>query len=110
MEQYWMVAGMAGVTFFIRYSLLPLSGRLHLSAGLQRAMGYVPPAVLTAIIVPAVMMPNGHHIQISGSNPYLIGGVLTTVIGLVGKNLLVTIVGGMGAFISWQWILRAGWF
>lgn len=104
-----MVAGMAAVTFLIRYSLLPLSGRIHFSEGLQRALGYVPPAVLTAIIVPAVMMPDGSEMQIEWSNPYLIGAAVTTVIGLVSKNLLVTIIGGMGFFMCWQWVLKAGW-
>lgn len=110
MEHFLMVAGMAGVTFLIRYSLLPLSSRIHFSQGLQRALGYVPPAVLTAIIVPAVMMPDGNDLQVSWSNPYLVGAVLTAVIGLVGKNLLVTICGGMGVFMCWQWVLKAGWF
>lgn len=110
MEHLLMVAGMAAVTFMIRYSLLPLSGRIHFSEGLQRALGYVPVAVLTAIIVPAVMMPDGHNLQIAWSNPYLVGAVLTTAIGLVGRNLLVTIVGGMVVFMGWQWVLKAGWF
>ncbi len=110
MEHVWMVAGMAGVTFLIRYSLLPLSGRIHFSEGLQRALGYVPVAVLTAIIVPAAAMPDGNRLLISISNPYLVGAVLTAAIGLVGKNLLVTIVGGMGCFMGWQWLLKTGWF
>ena len=110
MEQYLMVAGMAGVTFLIRYSLLPLSGRIHFPEGMQRALGYVPVAVLTAIIVPAAMMPDGRNLQIAWSNPYMVGAVLTTVIGLVSKHLLVTIVGGMVVFMGWQWVLKAGWF
>ena len=110
MEHLLMVAGMAGVTFLIRYSLLPLSGRIHFSEGLQRALGYVPVAVLTAIIVPAAVMPDGNSFQISIFNPYLVGAVMTAVIGLVSKNLLVTIVGGMGVFMCWQWALKAGWF
>ena len=85
MEHFLMVAGMAGVTFMIRYSLLPLSGRIHFSEALQRALGYVPVAVLTAIIVPAAVMPDGHNLQISWSNPYLVGAILTTVIGLVSS-------------------------
>ena len=110
MKTLLMVAGMAGVTFLIRYGLLPLSGRIRFSRGLQRALGYVPPAVLTAIIVPAVLMPDGGRVQLSWTNPYLIGAVLTAAIGLVGKNLLVTILGGMGGFMAWQWVLKAGWF
>ena len=110
MEHLLMVAGMAAVTFTIRYSLLPLSGRIHFSEGLQRALGYVPVAVLTAIIVPAGVMPDGHNMRIAWSNPYLVGAVLTTAIGLVSRNLLVTIVGGMVVFMGWQWLLKAGWF
>ena len=109
MEHLLMVAGMAGVTFLIRYGLLPLSGRIQFSRDLQRALGYVPPAVLTAIIAPAVMIPDGSGCRLSLSNPYLMGAVFTTAIGLAGKNLLVTIVGGMGFFICWQWVLKAGW-
>lgn len=103
---------MALVTFSIRYVLLPFSGRIRLSPRVQRALGYVPPAVLTAIIVPMSLMPGGHGVQLSLTNPYLIGALATVIIGRVGKNLLVTIVGGMAVFMAWQWILKAaaGWF
>ena len=110
METIWLVGGMALVTFSIRYILLPFSGRIRLSPGVQRALGYVPPAVLTAIIVPMALMPDGQTAQFSISNPYLIGAVATVVIGWVWKNLLLTIIGGMGVFLAWKWVLFAGWF
>jgi branched chain amino acid efflux pump len=110
LQTLWLVGGMALVTFSIRYILLPFSGRIRLSPGVQRALGYVPPAVLTAIIVPMSLMPGGQALQLSPANPYLIGALATVIIGWVGKNLLVTIVGGMGAFLAWQWVLNAGWF
>ena len=109
MDTFFLVTGMALVTFLIRYGLLPLSGRLTFSRGMTRALGYVPPTVLTAIIVPAALLPDGHTLQFSFSNPYLVGALLTAVIGRLSKNLLVTIVGGMTAFVLWQWVLQAGW-
>jgi branched chain amino acid efflux pump len=106
METFYLVTGMALVTFSIRYVLLPLSGRINLSDGMQRALRYVPPVVLTAIIVPAVIYPNGAAFQVSLSNAYLVGAVATLIIGKLSKNLLITIVGGMACFALWQWLLK----
>ena len=86
METFLLVGGMFLVTFSIRYVLLPFSGRIRLSAGLQRALGYVPPAVLTAIIVPMALMPDGQTIRFSVSNPYLIGALATAAMGWIGKT------------------------
>ena len=105
METVYLVAGMFLVTFAIRYILLPLSGRFRLPPGIQRTLKFVPPAVLTAIVVPVVVMPDGHHLQLSPSNPYLVGAICTVLIGWFSKNLLVTIVGGMASFAICQWVL-----
>lgn len=108
MESLWLVGGMAVVTFGIRYIMLPFSGRIRFSEGIKRALGYVPPAVLTAIIVPMSVMPNNEGIQISLSNAYLIGALATCAIGWASRNLMVTIIGGMGVFLVWKWVLHAG--
>ncbi len=105
METFLLVSGMMVVTFSIRYILLPLSGRIHFSDNMKRALGYVPPAVLTAIIAPMALIPDGQALNISLANPYLAGAVITTLIGWISKNLLITIVGGMAAFALWQWVL-----
>jgi branched-subunit amino acid transport protein len=104
MNTLYLIAGMALVTFLLRYGLLPLSGRIHMTPKMQRILGYVPPAVLTAIIVPAALIPDGRTLQVSWSNPYMVGALITAVIGWRSKNLLVTIVGGMIAFVAWQWL------
>lgn len=105
MQTFFLVAGMAMVTFAIRYLILPLSGRIQFSNGMRRALRYVPPSVLTAIIVPAAMIPDGQVLNLSWTNPYCVGAILTTLIGWFSKNLLITIVGGMTAFALWQWML-----
>lgn len=103
METVYLIIGMTVVTFSIRYVLLPFSGRIQFSDRTRRALQYVPPAVLTAIIVPAVLMPNGSAINLSLDNAYLAGALATAVIGKLSKNLLITIAGGMAIFALWQW-------
>jgi branched-subunit amino acid transport protein len=105
METVYLIAGMFFVTFSVRYGLLPLSGRIRFSPGMQRALSYVPPAVLTAIIVPMALIPDGQTLQVSIANPYLVGTVFTVLIGWFSKNLMVTIVGGMAVFGMCQWVL-----
>ncbi|MDX2440716.1 MAG: AzlD domain-containing protein [Desulfobacterales bacterium] len=105
METVYLITGMFFVTFSIRYGLLPLSGRIRFSPSVQRALSYVPPAVLTAIIVPMALIPDGQTLQVSIANPYLVGTVFTVLIGWFSKNLMVTIVGGMAVFGMCQWVL-----
>ena len=105
METVYLIAGMFCVTFSIRYGLLLLSSRIRFSPGMQRALNYVPPAVLTAIIVPMALIPDGQNLQVSIANPYLVGTVLTVIIGWFSKNLMITIVGGMAVFGICQWVL-----
>ena len=105
MNEVYLIAGMALVTFGIRYSMFVVAGRYEFPAGVVSALRFVPPTVLTAIVVPAVLMPNGETIDISLSNAYLVGALVAAAVGWFSNNLLLTIVGGMAAFLSWQWLL-----
>ncbi|WP_204138590.1 AzlD domain-containing protein [Halomicronema sp. CCY15110] len=103
-SEWLLIGGMALVTFGIRYPVLALSGRLQLPPRLLQALNYVPPAVLTAIVVPAVLVEAG-DLWISWQNPRLIGAIAAIAIGLWRQNLLLTIVVGMAAFLLWQFIV-----
>ncbi|MGF1459452.1 MAG: AzlD domain-containing protein [Leptolyngbyaceae cyanobacterium] len=96
-----LIGGMALVTFTIRSVVLAMSGRLKLPARLLQALNYVPPAVLTAIIVPAVVVENG-DVWLSWQNPRLWGAIAAIVIGFWHQNLLLTIVISMGVFLLCQ--------
>ena len=105
MNEWYLIAGMALVTFLIRYIMHPVAGRMVFPRLLERMLAYVPPAVLTAIILPAVIFPDGTGAQVSLENPYLVGSVAAAVTGWVTKNLLLTILFGMGVFLGWQWLV-----
>ena len=105
MNEFLLIAGMAAVTFGIRYSMFAVAGRIEFPARLVNALKYVPPAVLTAIVVPAVVMPGGEELNLSYTNAYLVGALVAGVIGWYSKNLLLTIVVGMVVFLGWQWFV-----
>lgn len=105
MTEIYLIAGMALVTFLIRYSMFAVAGRVEFPAWLVKALQYVPPAVLTAIILPAVLIPDGRNLDLSWTNAYLGGAIIAFVVGWYSKNLLLTIVIGMLTFLCWQWLL-----
>lgn len=107
MQEVYLIAGMMIVTFAIRYSMFLIAGRFEFPAQLVNALRYVPPAVLTAIIVPAVLIPTGEGLHLSYTNAYLVGAVAALGISWFSQNLLLTILLGMGVFWGWQWVLGA---
>jgi len=100
-QELILIAGMMAVTFGVRYPVLAITGRISLPAPIVDALKFIPPAVLTAIIVPAVLMPGG-EIEIGFSNAYLVAGLVAAVVAWRRKNLLLTIVVGMGVFWGWR--------
>jgi branched-subunit amino acid transport protein len=104
MNEFLLIAGMAIVTFLVRYPVLALSGKFRLSEEFLQILRYVPPVVLTAIVVPAVLMPDD-QLWLSYTNARLVGAIAALAIGLWRKNLLLTIVVGMAAFLGWQAIV-----
>ena len=105
MNEFIMIAGMALVTFLIRYPTMVLVGKIPLPDRVFRALRYVPPAVLAAIIVPALFMPDGESISFSLGNSYLVAGILAALIAWRSKNLLLTIVLGMAIFLGLRVII-----
>jgi branched-subunit amino acid transport protein len=99
------ITGMALVTIAARYPVLALVGKIPLPDSILRALKYVPPAVLTAIIVPAMVFTPDGSLDLRLTNSYLVAGIMTAVIAWRSKNLLLTIILGMGSLWIWQWLL-----
>jgi branched-subunit amino acid transport protein len=104
MDELFLISGMALVTLAIRYLVLALSGRLKLAPWFLQLLRYVPPVVLTAIVAPAVLMPD-NQLELSYTNPRLIGAVAAILVAVWRQNLLLTIVIGMLVFFAWQWLV-----
>jgi branched-subunit amino acid transport protein len=61
----------------------------------------VPPAALTAIILPELLTPGG-TLDISLNNHRLIAGLLAIIVAWRTKNIFLTIIIGMAALLIMQ--------
>ena len=104
MNEFWLILGMFVITFGIRFVMFAFAGKITFPIWLQQSLKFVPPAVLTAIIVPAVVMPFD-EIDISFNNVYLIAAIISVIISLVTKSLLKTIFFGMLVFLLLHFFL-----
>lgn len=102
-QEIMLVAGMAAVTFLVRWPVLALVSRITLPPAVLDGMKFIPPAVLAAIIAPAMFTPAG-ALDLHLSNAYLVAGVASGVIAWRTHNLLATIVLGMVIFLIWRWL------
>jgi branched-subunit amino acid transport protein len=102
MNEILLILGMFAVTFGVRYPVLSFVSRIHLPDIVIQGLKYVPPSVLTAIIVPEVLMPEGNSINISLSNAPLVASLAASLIAWRTKNLLFTIITGMSTLWLWR--------
>jgi branched-subunit amino acid transport protein len=93
------------ITYGIRLSMILLLGRVEISDGLRRMLRLVPPAVLSAIIVPELLHPNG-ALELSPGNPRLLAGIIAALVAWRTKNALLTIAMGMAALWGLQALIR----
>jgi branched-subunit amino acid transport protein len=101
----WVTMFFAGlVTFGIRLSFIELLGKIELAPPIRRALRFVPPAVLTAIIFPELLLRDG-SLNISLGNPRLLAGLLAIVVAWRTKNAVLTILAGMAGLYIFQAIL-----
>jgi branched-subunit amino acid transport protein len=100
----WLVMLLGGLaTFGMRFSFIYLLGRIDIPETLRRSLRFVPPAVLSAIVVPELFVRSG-QIQISPMNFRMLAGLLAVLVAWKTKNTLVTILAGMLALVLLEWI------
>ncbi|MBN1287539.1 MAG: AzlD domain-containing protein [Anaerolineae bacterium] len=107
MNEPLLILGMVLVTFGVRYPVLAVVGKIKLPEPVFRALRFVPPAVLTAIIAPAVLMPEDNQLLLSPANAYLVAGVVAGLVSWRSRSLLLTIVVGMVVFLGWRAVFGA---
>src|SRR5512147_2469387 len=91
----WLVMFFGGViTFGMRFSLIYLFGKLHIPETMRKALHYVPPAVLSAIIFPELFLHDG-RMNLALDNYRLLAGLVAVAVAWFSKNTLVTIIAGM---------------
>ena len=100
----WLILLIGGlVTFLIRFSFIYLFGKFHIPDTVRKALHYVPPAVLSAIVFPELLIPNGSW-NLSFENYRLLAGLAAVLVAWFSRNVLVTILAGMVALFLLQFI------
>ena len=98
-----VVAAMAAITFAVRYSFFALPASATFPPWVGRVLAYVPVAVLTAIVVPMVVIPDGAHWQVTWRNAWLVGALASGAIAWRTGRLLLAIAAGFVVFYAWRW-------
>jgi branched-subunit amino acid transport protein len=102
----WLVMLIGGlITFGMRFSLIFLFGRFHIPETMRKALHYVPPAVLSAIVFPELLYRSG-QLDISLGNTRLLAGMIAILVAWYSRNTLLTILAGMIALFALQFFLH----
>ena len=101
---WFIMLSLGLLTFLTRLSFIALQDRWTPPEPFRRALHYVPVAVLTAIIVPELLMQDG-SVAFWPLNPRLVAGVLAIFVAWRTKNTALTIFIGMAVFWVVQFLL-----
>jgi branched-subunit amino acid transport protein len=93
---WWLVVGMGAITFALRLLPILFSDRADLPPILRRGLRMVPAAVLSALIVPDLLLRDG-QVVVSAANPRLLAGLLAALVAWRTKNIALTLIAGMVA-------------
>ena len=101
----WFLIIATGIfTFGTRFIMLSRIFVRSLPTWLIEALGFVPIAVLTAIIVPAVLIdPANQHIAVK-DNPRLLAAFIAIVVALTTRQVITTIGAGLATLWTLQWL------
>lgn len=98
MSTAWLTIALASLgTFVLRASFLVFAGKLvDLPPLTERILRQIPPAVLAALVVPALVRPEG---VVDLWQPRLLAGVVAALVSWRTRNVGLTLVVGMAALV-----------
>jgi branched-subunit amino acid transport protein len=94
-SRVWVAIVLAGIgTYLMRASFLVFAHRLaDVPPGIQRLLRQIPPAALAAIVVPALVRPEGY---VDLWQPRLYAGIVAALVAWRTRNTALTLVVGIG--------------
>ena len=101
----WIAIAAAGlVTFAIRFSFIFLADKVSLPDWFREALRFVPAAVLSAIILPELVSPNG-TIDFTFRNAQLIAGAAAVLVAWRTRSIFLTIAAGFCVLLVAQLVM-----
>jgi branched-subunit amino acid transport protein len=100
----WLTIIAIGVlTYAIRLSFILVLDQQTFPPLLQRALRLVPAAVLSALILPDLLIQHD-QLNFSLGNPRLVAGVVAALVAWRTRNVLLTVGLGMTLLFLLQWL------
>ncbi len=104
---FWIVAlGMALAAYLFRASFLFLGDRLSLPPMLKRALDFVPPAVLAALVLPVFVDLGAPWGALQTAQ--LVAGTAAALVAYRTRSVPFTLAVGMGVLWLALWVLPGG--
>ncbi|HJV03332.1 AzlD domain-containing protein [Duganella sp. FT3S] len=98
--EIWVtIAALALATACTRSSFWLIGHHITIPRRVQDMLRYAPACALAAIIAPDLLLNNG-QLQLELANLKLVAGIAAIVFYLLRRNMLQTIVFGMGSFTA----------
>ena len=103
----WLVMLLGGaLTYLTRLSFIALQDRISMPSLVQRALRFVPPAVLSVVIFQELFYQNS-SLNFTLTNPRLLAGIIAVVVAWRSRSPLLTIVVGMAALLVLNYTFSA---
>ena len=95
MSRIWVAIILSGIgTYAMRASFLVFAHRLaDVPPSVQRLLRQIPPAALAAIVVPALLRPEG---SLDLWQPRFLAGVVAAIVAWKTRNIALTLGVGIG--------------
>jgi branched-subunit amino acid transport protein len=101
----WISVIVIGVgTYLIRLSFIGFFGERKVPVWMELPLRYVAPAVLGAIILPAIVQPDGVIELLPTANPRFLAGVIAAVVAYRWRNVTLVVAVGMGSLWLLDWL------
>ena len=95
----WIVVVLGGLaTYLIRLSFIALTPHERLPAAFREGLRFIPPAVLSAIVLPELVLRDG-ALALSLDNHRLIAGVVAALVAWRTRSTWLTIGAGLLALV-----------
>ncbi len=101
----WIAIFIIGLgTYLTRLSFIGAFGERDMPTWMERPLRFVAPAVMGAIVLPAVVQPDGGLEFLPMDNPRFLAAVVAAAVAYKWRNVSLVIAVGMGSLWLLDWL------
>lgn len=104
---WWtVILAVGALNYLSRLSFIAVFARIDIPPVVARALGFVPAAMLTAIVLPSIVFVAPATLQFSYTNSKLVAALVAALVAWRTQSVVGTMVAGMITLWIAQWLLR----